>query len=246
MIYFAGSCSFEGFEEGMAEAAFLQSKGINYLRAMLWKPRTKKTAFQGVGVDGIKDLHKIKEKYPNITFIIEVMDEHQVEAIMRTNLKVVFQIGARNSQNYSLLKYLGSFSGLNIIYKRGPWMTIDEFVAGADYLEPTKNKIALCLRGVSTTDSIMRNMPDLADILVLKRKYKFTKNPPYIFFDPSHSSGDRTYIHQLSLAAQVLGADGLEIEIHSFPNSAISDGAQTIDFKTFELILNDIKTISNF
>jgi 3-deoxy-7-phosphoheptulonate synthase len=245
MIIIAGSCSLENRKESLKQAQLLNELNIKYQRAMLWKPRTSNKSYQGCGKEGLDILYEIHKKYENIIFVTEVMSVEHVNILEKSNLDFIYQIGTRNSQNYELLKYLGKFSGLTINYKRGMWQTIDEFIAGAYYLNPDKNCVWLCLRGIRTFDNSMRNTPDIHSILVLKEKFTYLPDKFKIIFDPSHACGYRCYVPKMALTAIAAGVDGLEIEIHSNPDKAISDAEQTICFDTFKTLLSKIKGEDN-
>lgn len=247
IIVMAGSCSLEPLEETMRQADFLHSLGINYIRAMLWKPRTTKNSFQGAGKEGLKILRAITEKHPNTTWVTEVMDPDHIDILENEpNLNFVYQIGARNCQNFSLLKRLGKLEGHTFNYKRGMSQTIDEYIGGADYLEPDKNQIWLCLRGIRTFDTSMRNTPDVGAILTLKDRFEYIDNKYKIIFDPSHATGKRNFVRKMANIAIIGGADGLEIEIHSNPDNAQSDADQTINFDEFAHCMRDIEMLKSF
>ena len=240
MIIITGSCSLEAYEEVRKQAIVAEEYG--YLRAMLWKPRTTKHAYQGIGEAGIKILSRIHDEFPTLTFVTEVMSIEHINILLASKLPFIFQVGTRNAQNYELLKYIGKLKGQTILYKRGMWMTIDEYIAGAEYLEPENNNIWLCLRGIRGFDTSMRNIPDIGAILVLKERLMYNDKFK-IIFDPSHAGGYRSFVKGLSMSAIACGADGLEIETHSNPDDAISDAAQTISFDMLQNIINQLNCI---
>lgn len=247
----AGSCSAESLEESMKQAAFLDSMGINKMRFMIWKPRTSPESFQGIGIDGIRIIEAIHEKYPKMIFATEVMSEYHFKFLHAIELGInsklfIYQVGSRNAQNFELLKALGNAkASIDILYKRGMWQTIDEFVEGAKYLNPAYNNIILCLRGIRTFETSTRNTADIDAICVLKERFEYVRKMHYkIFFDPSHAIGNRQFITSLSLAAIAAGADGLEIEIHSNPDEAVSDAKQTISFNEFEKLQKQIEKLN--
>lgn len=249
----AGSCSFESFEEAEKEIQCLLQNGCNKLRAMLWKPRTAPESFQGIGSDGLNIIYYLNKQYPQITFVTEVMDLNQFLTIKlfseKNNINFIYQIGARNSQNYSLLKVFSerSFGPINILYKRGISQTIQEYLDGSRYLDPSKNNIIMCLRGIRGFETETRFTSDIDAICVLKDRFEFTKDTNYqVFFDPSHSCGDRKYVPSLSLSAIIAGADGLEIEIHSSPDNSKVDAKQTISFESFNKLIHNIKKLNGF
>lgn len=238
MIIIAGSCSLETEKETLKQAAILDKNNITYLRAMMLKPRTTPTSFQGVGVEeGLKILTAVNRVFPHMVFVTEIMSEKQLETLEKSSLPFVYQIGTRNAQNFGLLKELGSLKNVTFLYKRGMSMTIDEYIGGSQYLNPDQNSIWLCLRGIRTFDDSMRNTPDIGSILVLKERLCYLFDKYKIFFDPSHACGERKFVGSMAVIALIAGVDGLEIEIHSNPNEAWSDGHQTIDFGDFEYLL---------
>lgn len=250
----AGSCSAESLEESLRQAEFLNSVGVNKMRFMMWKPRTSPESFQGIGFAGITILEELYNKFPNMSFVIEVLSMNHFNSLSsfttprglddKLNVKcpnVIYQIGSRNAQNFELLKGLGACHGLTILYKRGMWQTVDEFIEGSKYLNPTKNNIILCLRGIRTFETSTRNTADIDAICVLKERFEYIRKLHYkVFFDPSHACGNRKYIIPLSLAAIAAGADGLEVEIHSNPDEAVSDAKQTISFEEFKQLKEKI------
>lgn len=245
MIIIAGSCSVESLNESLRQAELLSELGLKYLRFMIWKPRTNPSSFQGIGLEeGFKIMYEIHKRFPDIVFVTEIMDlleNMKLELWLKSeDISIITQIGTRNAQNYSLLKHFGSSKNQVILYKRGMSMTIDEFISGSEYLNPSQNNIWLCLRGIRTFETSTRNTPDLGSILTLKDRFEFLPDKYKIIFDPSHASGNRHYIERLCLMAQTGGADGLEIEMHSKPDDAISDSAQTIDFNKFKEIIKKL------
>jgi 3-deoxy-7-phosphoheptulonate synthase len=245
----AGGCSLESYDESCIEIECLLNNGCNKFRAMLWKPRTSPDSFQGIGSEGINIIFDLHKKYPEVIFVTEVMDYEQLTMldIFSTINKInfIYQIGARNSQNFSLLKRFGSYSNINILYKRGMSQSIQEYIDGSKYLMPKNNNIIMCLRGIRTFETETRNTCDIDAICVLKDRFEFIKDLNYkIYFDPSHACGNRKYVEQLAVSAVIVGADGLEIEIHSHPDDAKVDSKQTIDFNTFDNIIKKITKIN--
>jgi len=244
MKFILGSCSLEDYKESYEQATFITQNGLQYMRAMCWKPRTSADAFQGKGEYGFRTLLELKEKFPELIFVTEVMDPSHIEKLESLGLDFVYQIGTRNCLNYGLLKHLGEYENRDILFKRGMCAQIDEYLGAASYMYPHKNNLWLCLRGIRTFDDSLRNTSDLDAILVLKDRFQYLPDRYKIIFDPSHSSGKRTFVESLSNAAMVLGVDGLEIEIHSNPDDAWSDSKQTIDFKTCERILVNYESLT--
>ncbi len=245
----AGSCSVESKDESIRQADYLHKHNINKMRFMVWKPRTNPESYQGIGVDGLEFILNIVDKYPNFfTFTTEVMSQRQVDVINRFSnqygIPFIYQVGTRNAQNFELLKYIATMENQNILYKRGMSMTIQEYIEGSKYLNPMKNNILLCLRGIRTFETETRNTSDIDAVCILKSRFEFAENLHYkVYFDPSHATGHRKYIHPLALSAIIAGADGLEVEIHSNPDEAMSDAKQTISFDDMTKLLSQIQKL---
>lgn len=238
MDILAGSCSAETREEILKQAKFVFDNNLYALRLMLWKPRTNKESFQGIGEEGIEIAKEISSIYPTMRFVTEVMDNSHVDLLSESGLDFMYQVGARNCQNYGLLKYLGKLKGKQILFKRGFSTTIDEYINAAEYLEPELNDVWLCLRGIRTFDDCMRNTPDIGALLVLKDMFEYDKRF-MIGFDPSHATGKRKFIKPFFDICKTCGCDFVEIEIHSSPDEAWSDSSQTVSFDALKEMIGE-------
>lgn len=216
----AGPCSVESEEQILEIARAVKDAGATMLRGGAYKPRTSPYAFQGLGIEGLKLLAKAKE-ITGLPIVTEVLDPHDLDSVVE--YADVLQIGARNSQNYALLKQVGK-SKKPVLLKRGMSTTIMEFLMCAEYILSEGNEnVMLCERGIRTFETATRNTFDLNAIPVLKEK---THLP--VFADPSHGTGYWQYVTPMALAAIAAGADGLIIEVHNNPAVAISDGGQSL------------------
>jgi len=248
--FIVGHCSFELLDNWdtipdseLKVLDYMQSRGLCYYRAMLNKPRTNPKSWQGCGIIGKSILLKIKSRYKDIKIVSEVVSEKYIETLL--NCVDVFQIGARNSQNFELLKELGKLSSKTFLYKRGFATTLKEWLEGMEYLNPDKNNIIMCSRGIRTFDTTFRFSPDFDAIIALKDYFKDSDSIK-VGFDPSHSAGSSKYVIPLSKAALSLEVDYLEVEIHHDPTQALSDGAQNINFEEFDKILEFNKIIEGY
>lgn len=216
----SGPCAVESREQIMETARRVKANGAAILRGGVFKPRTSPYAFQGMGEEGLKLLKEAGKKYdmPVVTEILdEVAFDHVVDHVD------MIQIGARNMQNFSLLKKAGNCRK-PILLKRGPSATIEEFLLAAEYIMSNGNSnVILCERGIKTYEPMTRNTLDISCVPLIKHLSHLP-----ILVDPSHASGDRKLIKALSLAAIAAGADGVMIEAHSNPDQALSDGPQSI------------------
>jgi len=216
----AGPCSVESKEQLLEIARQVKKSGASMLRGGAFKPRTSPYTFQGLGEEGLKLLAEARKK-TGLPIVTEIMDPDDLELIEQ--YADVLQIGARNSQNYALLKKVGK-SKLPVLLKRGMSTTISEFLMCAEYiLSEGNNKVMLCERGIRTFETATRNTFDLNAIPVLKEK---THLP--VFADPSHGTGYWQYVTSMSLASIAAGADGIILEVHNHPELAISDGGQSL------------------
>lgn len=221
-----GPCAIESKEQIINTAIAVKEAGANFLRGGAYKPRTSPYSFQGLEEEGLKYMKEAKD-ITGLDIVCEVISEESIE----TAVKYVdmIQIGARNMQNFYLLKEAGK-SGLPVILKRGLSATIDEWLNAAEYIIAEGNKnVILCERGIRTFETATRNTLDISAIPVIKEKSHLP-----IIVDPSHGAGVRSYVEPLSKAAIAAGADGLMIEVHVDPSRALSDGAQSltpVDFK---------------
>ncbi len=234
----AGPCSVEG--EGMILecAAHLMSRGVKFLRAGAFKPRTSPYAFQGMGLEGLAILKKAREQ-TGIGIVTELMDVEHAAAVEEAS--DIIQIGTRNMQNFSLLKRVG-LCRKPVLLKRGLSATLEEWLMAAEYVMAGGNyQVILCERGVRTFSDHSRNTLDLSVIPPAK---SLTHLP--VFVDPSHGTGKRAYVPAMSLAALASGADGLLVETHPTPDQALSDGAQSLDYPALDALLERLKQLAPF
>ena len=232
----AGPCAVESYEQLDKIADALSKIGIKVLRGGTFKPRTSPYAFQGLGLEGLKILHEIGKKYDMAT-VSEIIDASQLE--MFEKYVDVIQIGARNMHNYYLLKEV-SKSRKPILLKRGLSATIDELLMSAEYLLLGGNQnVILCERGIRTFEKATRNTLDLGCIPVIKNLSHLP-----IIVDPSHSTGLRMAVVPMGRAAIMAGCDGLIIEVHDSPETALCDGAQSLYIEQYNQLYSDIKQIA--
>ena len=233
----AGPCSVESESNLLGVAEQLVSRGIHLLRAGAFKPRTSPYSFQGMEHEGLEILRRAREK-TGIGIVTEVMATEQVDAVAETADMV--QIGTRNMQNFSLLKKVAG-CGRPVLLKRGMSATLDEWLMAAEYLLAGGNKnVVLCERGVRTFTDHTRNTLDLSVVPPVKENSHLP-----ILIDPSHGTGRRSYVPSMSLAGLAAGADGLMVEVHPDPSTALSDGAQTLDFEEFDRLLDSLQSLAN-
>lgn len=224
-IIIAGPCAVESEEQMESIGKFLSGLGIKILRGGAFKPRTSPNAFQGLGMDGLKILKDIRNRY-NLKVVSEIMDPRDVEKAYE--YIDIYQVGSRNMQNYSLLKEVGR-ADKPILLKRGMGATIDEWVKASEYIRIEGNdRIIFCERGIRTFEDYTRNTLDLVSIPIIQSK---TKCP--IIVDPSHGTGRKELVLPSSKAALAIGANGIMIEVHPNPESALSDGFQSLNFREF-------------
>lgn len=232
----AGPCAVESREQIMACAASVREAGAVILRGGAFKPRTSPYAFQGLGEEGLKYLKEAGEKYgmPVTTEIVNPSD-----APMMTKYIDMFQIGARNMQNFELLKAVGK-TGMPVLLKRGLCATIEEWLMAAEYLMASgTDQIVLCERGIRTFERATRNTLDVSAIPVVQ---KMTHLP--VIGDPSHATGLRDMVSPMSLALIASGASGLIVEVHNNPDKALSDGPQSLYPSQFEKLMRDLQALS--
>jgi 3-deoxy-7-phosphoheptulonate synthase len=233
----AGPCSVENEAMVLKTAEFLMSRGVRLLRAGAFKPRTSPYAFQGMGVEGLQILKRVRER-TGIGIVTELMDTEYAEAV--EDAADVIQIGTRNMQNFSLLKRVGKCRK-PVLLKRGMSATLEEWLMAAEYVMAGGNyQVILCERGVRTFSDHSRNTLDLS---VIPPARALSHLP--IFVDPSHGTGKRAYVPAMSLAALAGGADGLLIECHPDPDRAMSDGAQSLDFAGAEKLLGQLRKLAD-
>ncbi|MBX4266871.1 3-deoxy-7-phosphoheptulonate synthase [Clostridium estertheticum] len=232
----AGPCAVESEEQLIHIAKDVKKAGANFLRGGAYKPRTSPYSFQGMEEEGLKILLEAK-KITGLPIVTEVMSVELVDKI--SQYADVLQIGARNMQNFDLLKEVGRCNK-TILLKRGMSATIEELLMSAEYIMSEGNeKVVLCERGIRTFETFTRNTLDLSAIPVLK---KLSHLP--VIVDPSHAAGKWWLVEPLAKAAIAVGADGLEIEVHYDPANAMSDGPQSLKPEKFEALINSIKVIA--
>jgi len=236
VVVIAGPCSVESEEQMEASAAHVAAHGATFLRGGAFKPRTSPYAFQGLGEEGLRYLRDAADRH-GLNVITEVMDIGKIDLIHAYT--DVFQVGARNMQNFDLLKELGR-SDKPVFLKRGAAGTIEEWLMAAEYVMSQGNPhVILCERGIRTFETYTRNTLDLSAVPVVKKKSHLP-----IFADPSHATGLRAKVIPMARAAVAAGADGLMVEVHPDPASAKSDGPQSLFFDQFVEMMRQIRLIA--
>ncbi len=231
----AGPCAIESRAQVFAVAEAVRRSGARFFRGGAFKPRTSPYAFQGLGEEGLKILAEVRETY-GLKIVTEAMDEHGLDMVERYG--DVIQIGARNMQNFSLLKRAGH-SRLPILLKRGLAATLDEWLLAAEYIMAEGNyNVILCERGIRTFAQHTRNTLDLAAIPAVRR----ISHLPVIV-DPSHGTGKNYMVTPLARAGVAVGADGLIIEVHDQPERALCDGAQALTLEQYEQLVSEVRSI---
>jgi len=231
-VMIAGPCSVESREQITACARAVRDAGGGLLRGGCFKPRTSRYDFQGLGFDGLNLLHEAAQAY-GLRIVTELLHPADVDAVARE--ADVLQIGARNMQNFALLKAVGK-SRLPVLLKRGLMASIDEWLAAAEYIMAEGNgRVILCERGIRTFETATRNTLDLSAVPVLRER---THLP--VIVDPSHAAGRRDWVAPLARAARAVGAHGVMIEIHPEPDRAMSDGPQSLDFDQFSALAREM------
>jgi 3-deoxy-7-phosphoheptulonate synthase len=236
LVVAAGPCSVESAEQINAVAEAVSKSGAKIMRAGAFKPRTSPYAFQGLGEKGLKLMRDAADKH-NLFVVSEVMDPSQIQ--MMGGYVDMFQVGARNMQNYFLLRALGEVQK-PVLLKRGMSATIEELLLSAEYILSGGNyNVVLCERGIRTFETYLRNTLDIAAIPVIK---KLSHLP--IVADPSHGTGRRDKVPPMARAAVAAGADGLLIEVHNDPDHALSDGAQSLTPAEFSQLMDEVRIIA--
>ena len=237
-VVMAGPCAIESEKQALTIAELVQKSGAKVFRGGAFKPRTSPYSFQGMGIEGLKILGKVKKETGMLT-ITEATDSENLSAV--EEYADIVQIGARNMQNYSLLKLAGHLSK-PVMLKRGLAATIDEWLMAAEYIMSEGNhRVILCERGIRTFADNTRNTLDLSAIPSIKEASHLP-----IFVDPSHAAGRRDYVIPLSRGAVAVGADGLIVEVHNDPARALSDGAQSLYPPQFEQLMQEIKRLKQY
>lgn len=229
----AGPCAVESEEQLLTIARAVKKSGATILRGGAYKPRTSPYSFQGLEEEGLKYMQTAKAE-TGLSTICEVVSQEAIDAAVK--YVDMIQIGARNMQNFYLLKEAGR-SGLPVLLKRGLSATIDEWLNAAEYIIAEGNpNVVLCERGIRTFETATRNTLDISAVAVMKEK---THLP--IIVDPSHSTGVYKYVPPMAKAAVACDADGLMIEVHNDPAHALSDGPQSLTFEKFDKLCNELK-----
>lgn len=231
----AGPCAIENRESVFQIAEQVKKSGAQILRGGAFKPRTSPYDFQGLGEEGLKYMREAADKY-DLLVVTEVMDSMDIPLISK--YADILQVGARNMQNFSLLKMLGS-CGKPVLLKRGLSATIRDFLMAAEYLMAYGNReIILCERGIKTFETMTRNTVDINAIPLIKEKSHLP-----IIIDASHGTGRRSLVEPVTLAGVIAGADGAMVEVHENPECAVSDGVQSLDFKGFKKLTENLEEV---
>lgn len=235
-VVMAGPCSVESREQTMAIAEQVSKAGAKIFRGGAFKPRTSPYSFQGLGEPALKILAEVRDKF-GLAIVTEAVDTETLDMV--ASYTDIVQIGARNMQNFSLLKKAGR-CGKAVLLKRGLSATLEEFLMAAEYIMAEGNRrVILCERGVRTTIDQSRNMLDLAAICYVKRMSHLP-----ILSDPSHGTGMKSQVLPLSRASIAVGADGLLVEVHNEPEKALSDGPQSITPPEFHQLMAEIRKLA--
>ncbi len=236
IVVIAGPCSVENREMLFSLAQRVKAAGGDILRAGAFKPRTSPYSFQGLGVKGLGYLAEVRRE-TGLPIITEVMDTRDVEMV--AEVADIVQVGARNMQNFNLLKVIGR-CGKPVLLKRGMSNTIEELLMSAEYvLNEGNDRVILCERGIRTFEKATRNTLDLSAVPVLKKE---THLP--VIVDPSHGTGYWDLVPPMARAAVAAGADGVLVEIHETPEEALSDGAQALLPDTFDALMRQLRKIA--
>ena len=236
VIVMAGPCSAENEEQVFTTAAAVKKAGAKILRGGAFKPRSSPYSFQGLGEEGLRMLRAAADQH-NLKLVSEVMDVSQIEIVGRYS--DIYQVGARNMQNFTLLRELGR-TRKPVLLKRGIAATIEEWLLSAEYLlAGGNNDVILCERGIRTFESYTRNTLDISAIPVIK---KLSHLP--IITDPSHGTGKRNKVAAMARASVAAGADGIIVEVHCNPDKALSDGAQSMFPAQFDRVMAELRIIA--
>ena len=233
----AGPCSVEGEEQIMTIAELVKKNGVRILRGGAYKPRSSPYSFQGMGEEGLKLLRKAADAF-DLLVITEVLENSMIDLIYKYT--DIFQVGARNMQNYSLLKDLGS-AKKPVMLKRGLSATVEDWLMSAEYILSNGNPdVFLCERGIRTFETYTRNTFDISSIPVVHKRSHLP-----VFADPSHATGLRDKVIPMARAAVAAGADGIMVEVHHDPEKALSDGPQALLPIQFEEMMTQVRMIAN-
>ena len=237
VMVIAGPCSVESEEQVMTIAEIVKKGGAKILRGGAFKPRSSPYSFQGLGEEGLKFLRKAADEN-GLLVITEVLENSLIDLIYKYT--DIFQVGARNMQNYSLLKELGA-AKKPVMLKRGLSATVEDWLMSAEYILSNGNPdVFLCERGIRTFETYTRNTFDISAIPVVHKRSHLP-----VFADPSHATGLRDKVIPMARAAVAAGADGLMIEVHHDPEKALSDGPQALLPEQFEEMMKQVKSIAN-
>lgn len=237
LLMIAGPCAVESEEQMFTIAEEIKKTGTHFLRGGAYKPRTSPYAFQGLEEEGLKLLRNAADAN-GLKVVSEIVSENFIDSAAK--YCDVVQIGARNMQNFELLKAVGK-AKIPVLLKRGISSTIEEWLDAAEYIMSEGNyNVILCERGIRTFETATRNTLDISAVAVVKEKSSLP-----IIVDPSHAAGKSSYIRSLSLAAVAAGADGLIVEVHPDPKEAISDAAQQITPREYGQLLSDVKKVAS-
>ncbi|MUV39290.1 Chorismate mutase [Lentibacillus sp. JNUCC-1] len=235
--YIMGPCSIESYEQAAAVASAVKKKGVKLLRGGAYKPRTSPYDFQGLGVEGLKILKQVAEENDLLT-VSEIVTPNDIETAL--DYVDIIQIGARNMQNFELLKAAGDVQK-PVLLKRGLAATISEFMNAAEYIMSRGNSdIILCERGIRTYETATRNTLDITAVPVLKKE---THLP--VMVDVTHSTGRRDLLLPAARASLAIGADGVMAEVHPDPAVALSDSAQQMNLADFDMFMDELKELAN-
>ncbi|HEX9016348.1 MAG TPA: 3-deoxy-7-phosphoheptulonate synthase [Chloroflexota bacterium] len=232
----AGPCSVESLDQMMETALAVKAAGATVIRGGAFKPRTSPYAFQGLGEEGLKILTQVRDR-TGLKIITEVMEPEQVDAVAEHS--DILQIGARSMQNFPLLKQVGA-TNKPILLKRGLAATIEEWLMAAEYVMAGGNfNVILCERGIRTFETAVRNTLDLSAVPVVKRLSHLP-----VIVDPSHGTGKWYLVRPMAMASVAAGADGLIIEVHPTPDTALSDGPQSLSPGNFTELMGQLRAVA--
>jgi 3-deoxy-7-phosphoheptulonate synthase len=234
-VVMAGPCSVESDEQIRATASFVRDHGAHVLRGGVLRPRTSPDSFEGLGWEGL-DLLVAAGRETGLPVVTEVMAVDQVQRMAKA--ADILQVGARNMQNFDLLRELGKVDR-PVLLKRGLSSTIEEWLAAAEYVAAQGNQqVILCEQGIRTFESATRNTLDLSAVVVIRERSHLP-----VIVDPSHGTGQRRYVAPMARAARAAGAHGLLIEVHPDPARALSDAGQSLSFEEFAALIGQLAAI---
>ncbi len=237
LMVMAGPCSVESLDQMMETALAVKAAGATVLRGGAFKPRSSPYSFQGMGEEGLRILAEVRER-TGLKIITEVMEPDQVKAVAEHS--DILQIGTRSMQNFPLLREVGKVDK-PVLLKRGMASTIEEWLMAAEYIMAGGNfNVILCERGIRTFETAVRNTLDLSAVPVVKRLSHLP-----VIVDPSHGTGKWYLVKPMALASAVAGADGLLIEVHPTPDSAVSDGQQSLNLPNFAELMDSLRGVAH-